>query len=172
MGHAGDFGDRFLGRCVALADELEGLRATFRLDRSHPQAEAARAGELTGWSVSAKVYRSRTEGAADDRVVWRENCALDHVAATAQPQYAGAGVLVAREHVMVEGPSPTPKLDALREWLATIPERPWSAARRAGTVETSLTYEAWEADVLSVADTASDEDAGRPTDAEPGTASS
>lgn len=124
LGHAGDFGDRFLGRCVALADELEGLRATFRLDRSHPQAEAARAGELTGWSVSARVYRSRSEGAPDDRTVWREACALDHVAATAQPQYAGAGVLVAREHVMVEGPSPTPVRDALREWLDSLPARP------------------------------------------------
>jgi len=69
---------------------------------------------------------------------------------------------------------------AIRHKWGSFQERPfkwltflsWSAARRAGTVETSLTYEAWEADVLSVADTASDEDAGRPTDAEPGTASS
>lgn len=123
LGHSGDYGERYLGRCVGLADELDGLRATFRIDRSHPQAEAARAGELTGWSVSCRVYRSRNEGPPDSRVTWRANCALDHVAATAVPQYAGAGVLVAREHVLTEGPSPTPKLDALRAWRSGLPER-------------------------------------------------
>jgi HK97 family phage prohead protease len=123
VGHHGDEGDRFLGRCVGLAEETTGLRATFRLDRSHPQAEAARAGELTGWSVSARIYRSRNEGADPDRITWREACGLSHVAATPQPQYAGAGVLVARGHVLINGPSTTPKLDALREWLASQPGR-------------------------------------------------
>jgi phage head maturation protease len=79
---------------------------------------------LTGWSVSARVYRSRTEGPASDRAVWREVCGLSHVAATAAPQYAGAGVLVAREHTMTEAPSPTPVRDALREWLDSLPDRP------------------------------------------------
>lgn len=124
LGHHGDDGDRFLGRCVGLGEEPGGLRATFRIDRTHPQAEAARAGELTGWSVSARVYRSRTEGPPDKRVTWRELCGLSHVAATAQPQYAGAGVLVAREHVAVEAPSPTPALDAIRAWLDGLPARP------------------------------------------------
>ena len=64
LGHPGDDGDRFLGRCMALTEEPEGLVATFRLDRSHPQAEAARSGELTGWSCQRRVYRSRTEGPA------------------------------------------------------------------------------------------------------------
>jgi len=124
LGHHGDDGDRFLGRCVGLVEEVAGLRATFRLDRTHPQAEAARAGELTGWSVSARVYRSRTEGPADDRTVWREGCGLSHVAATAQPQYAGAGVLVAREHTLVNAPSPTPHRDEIRAWLDGLPARP------------------------------------------------
>lgn len=123
LGHHGDDGDRFLGRCVGLAEEPAGLRATFRIDRTHPQAEAARAGELTKWSVSARVYRSRTEGADPEWIVWREVCGLSHIAATAQPQYAGAGVLVAREHTMVEGPSPTPHLDELRAWLDSLPAR-------------------------------------------------
>lgn len=123
LGHLGDEGDRFLGRCVGLAEEPAGLRATFRLDRTHPQAEAARAGELTGWSVSARVYRSRNEGPANDRTVWREACGLSHVAATAQPQYAGAGVLVAREHTLVNAPSPTPNRDAITAWLGTLPGR-------------------------------------------------
>jgi HK97 family phage prohead protease len=123
LGHHGDDGDRYLGRCVGLGEEPAGLRATFRLDRTHPQAEAARAGELTGWSVSARVYRSRTEGPTEDRAVWREVCGLSHVAATAQPQYAGAGVLVAREHTVINGPTPTPNLDAIREWLAGVPNR-------------------------------------------------
>lgn len=114
LGHHGDDGDRFLGRCLALSEGRDGLHATFRIDRSHPDAEAARAGELTKWSVSARVYRSREEGPTDDRLVWRESCGLSHVAATARPQYAGAGVLVAREHVLVAAPTPTPRLDALR----------------------------------------------------------
>jgi HK97 family phage prohead protease len=123
LGHFGDDGDRFLGRCIGLVEEPNGLRATFRLDRSHPSADAARAGELTGWSVSARVYRSRGEGPPTDRTVWREVCGLSHVAATTTPQYAGAGVLVAREHTVVEDPSPTPKRDELRAWLDSLPGR-------------------------------------------------
>lgn len=124
LGHTGDYGDRYLGRCLALADELDGLRATFRINRGHPQAEAARSGELTGWSVSCRVYRTREEGPPDARVQWRANCALDHVAATPQPQYAGAGVVLARDHVVESLASPTPRLDALREWMRTNGQRP------------------------------------------------
>jgi len=114
VGHDGDDGDRYLGRCVAIHEDSQGLWPSFRLDRSHPQAEAARAGELVGWSVSARVYRSRREMVNGQPVVTRELCGLSHVAATAQPQYAGAGVQVAREHVMVNAGSKTPRLDALR----------------------------------------------------------
>ena len=121
VGHYGDEGDRYLGRCVGLSEVYEGLRASFRLDRTHPQAEAARAGELRGWSVSARVYRSRSVTESDGRrIVWRELCGLSHVAATPQPQYAGAGVTVARDHEMIVAPSGTPKLDALREYLETL----------------------------------------------------
>ena len=114
VGHHGDEGDRYLGRCVALHEDALGLWPTFRLDRTHPQAEAARAGELTGWSVSAHVYRSRRETVQGQPVVTREQCGLSHIAATAVPQYAGAGVVVAREHVLVNAGSQTPRLDALR----------------------------------------------------------
>jgi HK97 family phage prohead protease len=114
LGHNGDDGDRYLGRCVAIHEDNRGLWPTFRLDRSHPDAEAARAGELTGWSVSARVYRSRRESANGQTIVTREQCGLSHVAATAAPQYAGAGVAVAREHVLVNAGSSTPRLDALR----------------------------------------------------------
>ena len=114
LGHAGDDGDRYLGRCVALTETDEGLFPSFRLDRSHPAAEAARSGELTKWSVSARVYRSRDTIRNGHPVVVREMCGLSHVAATASPQYAGAGVLVAREHLTVPKPA-TPRLDALRK---------------------------------------------------------
>lgn len=125
LGHQGDDGDRYLGRCVSLADSVLGLVAGFRLDRSHPHAEAARAGELRGWSVSARVYRSRAVRGGDGReVTWRESCGLSHVAATAMPQYAGAGVAVAREHVLIQGASPTPRLDAIKALLDALPERP------------------------------------------------
>jgi len=117
LGHSGDDGDRFLGRCVGIVDEREGLRTSFRLDRSHPQAEAARSGELTGWSVSARVYRSQSVERSGRRIVFREVCGLSHVAATPRPQYAGAGVLVAREHELIVQPSGTPRRDALREFL-------------------------------------------------------
>lgn len=116
VGHFGDDGDRYLGRCLGLREEKAGLISTFRIDRSHPLAEQARSGELRGWSVSARVYRSRSITRDGRRVVVRELCGLSHVAATAAPQYAGAGVLVAREHEhLVE--TGTPRLDALREWL-------------------------------------------------------
>ena len=114
LGHRGDEGDRYLGRCVGLEEHDDGLYPAFRLDRSHPQAEAARSGELTGWSVSAHVYRSREITRRGRRVMLREVCGLSHVAATARPQYAGAGVLVARDHELIEAPPTTPLLDALR----------------------------------------------------------
>lgn len=114
VGHDGDDGDRYLGRCVAIHEDSQGLWPSFRLDRHHPQAEAARAGELQGWSVSARVYRSRREVVAGQPVLTREACGLSHVAATAVPQYAGAGVLVAREHVVTNAGTTTPRLDALR----------------------------------------------------------
>lgn len=121
LGHHGDEGDRFLGRCVELEETAAGLFPSFRLDRSHPAAEQARAGELRGWSVSARVYRSREASSPDGtRVVWRELCGLSHVAATAQPQYAGAGVLVAREHHVVTSGTATPRLDALRKLQAEL----------------------------------------------------
>jgi HK97 family phage prohead protease len=112
VGHLGDFGDRFLGRCIGLDETGDGLFAAFRVNRSHPQAEAARSGELTAWSVSARATRSRTVPRAGRQVVVREQAALDHVAATASPQYAGAGVLVARHHRR------TPKLDGWRRKYA------------------------------------------------------
>lgn len=115
LGHKGDDGDRWLGRCVALTENESGLFPSFRINREHPQAEAARSGDLTKWSVSARVYRTRKEPAiGGDVVVIRELCGLSHVAATTSPQYVGAGVLVAREHETITMPSPTPRLDALR----------------------------------------------------------
>jgi HK97 family phage prohead protease len=114
LGHAGDEGDRWLGRCVALNETDAGLFPTFRINREHPQAEAARAGELVGWSVSAHVYRSRRESRMGMAVVHRDICGLSHVAATPSPQYAGAGVLVARDHIQTDDGTRTPRLDALR----------------------------------------------------------
>lgn len=114
IGHRGDEGDRYLGRCVGLDEDDAGLYPAFRLDRSHPQAEAARSGELTGWSVSAHIYRSRKVDRRGRQVTLREVCGLSHVAATPRPQYAGAGVLVARDHVMVDAVATTPILDAIR----------------------------------------------------------
>lgn len=117
LGHDGDDGDRFLGRCVSIRETGAGLVTAFRINREHPDAEAARSGELTHWSVCARVYRSRRESRDGRAVVWREACGLSHVAATAVPQYAGAGVVVAREHTMINEPSQTPRLDELRTWL-------------------------------------------------------
>jgi HK97 family phage prohead protease len=122
LGHSGDEGDRYLGRCVEITDEPDGLYTAFRLDRSHPQAEAARHGELTKWSVSAHVYRTRVLPlSGGQRVQVREYCGLSHVAATTSPQYAGAGVLVARGHeLIVEAPVQTPHRDELRKRLDAL----------------------------------------------------
>lgn len=49
------------------------------------------------------------------------------------------------------------------KWLTFLS---WSAARRAGEIETSLTYEAWESEVLSVLSLDENEEQGTPT--EPG----
>jgi HK97 family phage prohead protease len=119
IGHKGDEGDRFLGRCIGLR-ETDGLYAEMRLNRAHPLAEQARSGELTGWSVSARVYRSREVLRPDgQRVLVREQCGLSHIAATPVPQYAGAGVLVARDHQLA-GPQDAPRREQLRARLATI----------------------------------------------------
>jgi HK97 family phage prohead protease len=120
LGHDGDDGDRYLGRCVAIRETTAGLFTAFRLNRSHADAEAARSGELTHWSVSARVYRSRRETRDGHAVTWRESCGLSHVAATANPQYAGAGVLVAREHTLITDTSTTPRLDELRQFLTGL----------------------------------------------------
>jgi HK97 family phage prohead protease len=113
VGHKGDDGDRFLGRCVELVEQPDGAYCAFRLDRSHPLAEAARSGELRGWSVSAHVYRTREIFRAGRAIMLREICGMRHVAATPVPQYAGAGVMVARDHEII-GSVPTPRLDAWR----------------------------------------------------------
>ncbi len=114
VGHYGDEGERYLGRCVEISEAPQGLDLAFRLNREHPQAEEARSGELTKWSVSAHVYRSRKVQRGSNTVMLREVCGLSHVAATARPQYAGAGVSVARaEHVVIDL-APTPTLDKYR----------------------------------------------------------
>lgn len=96
LGHGGDEGERWLGRCVGLDDRPDGLYAGFRLNRDHPRAEAARSGDLRGWSVSAKVRASRVDYTMGAPVTVREDCSLSHVAATSSPQYLNTGVLVAR----------------------------------------------------------------------------
>lgn len=124
VGHHGDDGDRYLGRCVSIREERAGLVCAFRLDRSHPLADEARAGELRGWSVSSRVYRSRANvDYAGRAVTVREVCGLSHVAATATPQYAGAGVTVAREHELIIAPSGTPRADELRAYLDSLRKR-------------------------------------------------
>ena len=112
-GHDHDIDRSLLGRCVEVAEQPDGLYTAFRIYRDHPLAEQARSGELTKWSVGALVKASRRDG---DLVV-RTWCVLDHVAATAVPQYAGAGVLYTREHVI---PEPTPNRDALKARVAAL----------------------------------------------------
>jgi HK97 family phage prohead protease len=126
VGHAGDDGERFLGRCVQLEDREDGLWPWFRLDREHPRAEEARSGELTGWSVAARVYRSREVRRGSRTVLVREQLGLSHVAATPRPQYAGAGVAIAREHKLVPAEA-TPNLD---RWRARGYGRPVTTSSR------------------------------------------
>jgi HK97 family phage prohead protease len=117
IGHAGDDGDRFLGRCNALQARPEGLWGEFRLDRNHPRADEARNGELRSWSVAAAVYRKRTDPPDVRRYL---QCGLRHVAATPHPQYADAGVMAVREEVTIDETPQTPRLDAARERLTAL----------------------------------------------------
>lgn len=109
-GHNRDIDMSLIGRCVEVRELDDGLYTAFRIFRDHPLAEEARSGELTKWSVGALVKRTHDDAGVQVRT-W---CVLDHVAATAVPQYEGAGVLYARESVI---PEPTPIRDALRAKL-------------------------------------------------------
>ena len=117
IGHTGADHEAFLGRCLGLDALPGGLYGTFRLtERDHPLADAARSGELKKWSVGAKVFRSRQVVDPDGQpVINREVCAINHVAATGAPQYANAGVLVARDHQLIDatGHPPAPIRDQL-----------------------------------------------------------
>lgn len=116
VGHRGDDGDRYLGRALRLEAQPDGLYAEVRLDRTHALAEQARAGELTKWSVGARVYDTVT---LPDGLRRRVSCGLNHIAATAYPQYAGAGVLHVREQ-HTEKVLATPRLDEARRRLAAL----------------------------------------------------
>ena len=106
VGHHGHEGERFLGRTRALFAETDGLYAEVRIeDTAHPLAEAARSGELTRWSVGAKIYRTRDI----DGVKHRMTCGISHIAATASAQYDTAGVLTVRDKIA------TPRLDHWRK---------------------------------------------------------
>lgn len=120
VGHHGADHEKFLGRCLGLDAQADGLYGTFRItERDHPLADAARSGELTGWSVGAKVFKSARVTDRDGQVVVeRRLCAINHVAATPSPQYAGAGVLMVRDHEMLDEVA-TPARDELAAWLAT-----------------------------------------------------
>lgn len=121
IGHRGDDGERFLGRCIGMTDTPDGPVIDFRLDKYHPRAEEARSGELRRWSVGAKIFRTRLDRVDGRERRVRELAGLNHIAATAAPQYAGAGVLLARaaEHEIV-GPQATPRLDEARAALARL----------------------------------------------------
>jgi HK97 family phage prohead protease len=116
LGHSGDDGARWLGRCVGISEDDRGVYPEFRINRDHPQAEEARSGELTGWSIGARVYQTRIEHRTGHDVRVRMFAGLNHVAATRSPQYAGAGVTVARDHETI-GPAPAPLRDAARRRL-------------------------------------------------------
>jgi len=118
-GHGDVTRDRYLGRCVNLSEREDGLWTEFRINREHPLAEEARSGGLTGWSVSAIVERFRDVIRPGRSVRVYELCSLRHVAATASPQYAGAGVMMVREQ-----PPGTPLADRWREKYASpVPQR-------------------------------------------------
>lgn len=120
VGHQGDEGDRYLGRCVQIEERQDGLYTAFRVNREHPLAEEARSGELARWSVCAHVYRTREQTAGGQAVRIRESCGISHVAATTSPQYHGAGVLVARDHEVITATQATPRLVFYRETVAKL----------------------------------------------------
>jgi HK97 family phage prohead protease len=82
-----------LGYGLEFTDTPEGLAGTFKLDGS----TAAKARDILGsshrsfsvgfWSINPRAFTERA-----DSLVVRKSVHLDHVAAVAEPAYAGAGV--------------------------------------------------------------------------------
>jgi len=97
-----------LGYGLTFEDTPEGLAGTFKLDGS----TAAKARDILGsshrsfsvgfWSINPRAFTERP-----DSLVIRKSVHLDHVAAVAEPAYAGAGVTSIRSAEPVLDGDPT-----------------------------------------------------------------
>lgn len=109
-----------IGRTVELDDRADGLWGTFR---AHDTAigeqglELVRCGAVTGLSVQAHVPTRRRvlgDGTVERSLATR----LEHVAVTASPSWAGAGVTAVRSvDLDLDDDLETPAGDEVRAWL-------------------------------------------------------
>jgi len=117
--HSGSF-DNVLGQASNLEERDDGLYGTFRLYESvSTRAREVLQGHAKHLSVGFFPIKSRKR----QGVVERVKAYLEHVAATATPAYAGAGVLAIREDVVTEErehPGETPNLDQVQRYLEEV----------------------------------------------------
>jgi HK97 family phage prohead protease len=97
-----------IGPAVELVERDDGLHGTFRaLDGTigDHALELVRSGTCTGLSITARTHERGTR-ILDDGTVERSLLSLEHVALTAEPAYAGAGVTAVRNRGDLDAPPP------------------------------------------------------------------
>lgn len=116
IAHTDNF-DNMIGHAIELEERDDGAYATFRLydDERITKIRSVLTESHTGLSVS---FRDIKMPRMIDGVVSRVQVAINHVAATPTPAYAGAGIASMRE--TGEYLSGTPLLDEVTEWLASM----------------------------------------------------
>lgn len=108
--------DSMIGQAIELTDADDGAYATFRLydDDRITKIRSVLSESHSGLSVS---FRDTRNPKLVDGVVSRVQVIINHVAATPTPAYVGAGIdsIRANDEIVYE----TPRLNSVREWLAS-----------------------------------------------------
>jgi HK97 family phage prohead protease len=105
--------DSMIGQAVELDDRDDGAYATFRLydDDRMTKIRSVLSESHTGLSV---MFRDTRPPKIVDGIVSRVQVHIAHVAATATPAYANAGIESIRSTEPIED---MPRLQSVREWL-------------------------------------------------------
>lgn len=111
--------DSMIGQATELTDAEDGAWATFRLyeDDRMTKIRSVLSESHTGLSV---MFRDTRPPKLIDGVISRVQVHIAHVAATATPAYASAGIASIRSSDTTDMPVvDTPRLQSVREWLAS-----------------------------------------------------
>lgn len=110
--------DSKIGYAADLRDEDDGAYATFKLYDGNDLDKVRSMLTESHKGLSVSFADIRPPKLIDD-VVSRQQVHIDHVAATPSPVYAGAAITGMRSEEY-DGRIPTPNLDDVNQWLATI----------------------------------------------------